>query len=188
MYKAQGLAKQQEMDKARAERIAAREGPREAARLDRIRDLLQRKPYLRSQFGQKDLEAIEGKSTAVGANQASDKTSQSTNDPSRGLVEASVKQVDVLNTVVSQLSTLNQTSNVIKSTLETIAAGNANTKFSLEVAPMQVNVALSAPDILKLAGKQLADNVIAAIAPAISQAFGVVSDEAKSVFDGNLGQ
>lgn len=188
MYKAQGLAKQQEMEKARAERIAAREGPREAARLDRIRDLLQRKPYLRNQIGQRDLDVIEGRSSASGINQNSDKTAQSTNDPSRGLADTSAKQIDVLNNVASQLSTLNQTSNVIKSTLETIAAGNTNTKFTLEVSPMQVNVALSAPDILKLAGKQLADNVIAAMAPAISQAFGVVSDEAKSVFDGNLGQ
>lgn len=187
MYKAQGLAKQQEMEKARAERIAARDGPREAERLNRIKDLLQRKPYLRNQIGQRDLDALEGKTSAVGTNQGSDKTAQSTNDPSRGLADASAKQIDVLNSVITQLNTLNQTSNVIKSTLETIASGAANTKFSLEVSPMQVNVALSAPDILKLAGKQLADNVIAAIAPAISQAFGVVSEEAKSVFEGSLG-
>ncbi len=52
-----------------------------------------------------------------------------------------------------------------------------------EAAPIQVNVALSAPDILKAYGSLLANSVMMELGPAISEAFGVVSTDAKNVFD-----
>lgn len=63
-----------------------------------------------------------------------------------------------------------------------ISGGTANT---LEVKPIQVNVALSAPDILKLAGDQLYSAVMAKVSPAIAEALGVVSEEAKNTFQAN---
>lgn len=65
-------------------------------------------------------------------------------------------------------------------------AGGLNPKTELTVTPIQVNVSLTAPDIVKLAGAQLADAVIAKVGPAISQAFGVISPEAQSKFDSGL--
>ena len=57
---------------------------------------------------------------------------------------------------------------------------------TLEIAPIQVNVALTAPDILKLAGTQIYKAVLAKIQPALSQAFGVISPEARNSFDSNI--
>jgi hypothetical protein len=57
---------------------------------------------------------------------------------------------------------------------------------TLEIKPIQVNVALTAPDILKLAGNQIYQSIIRKISPAIAQALGVSSDEARNIFESNL--
>ena len=56
------------------------------------------------------------------------------------------------------------------------------TSVVMEVKPIQVNVALAAPDILKMVGPDLAASVVKKLTPAIADAFGVVGPEAKSKF------
>lgn len=73
----------------------------------------------------------------------------------------------------------------IEDTLKQIASAPA-IQMSLEVKPMQVNVNVSVPDLLRLAGPVIAQQVIDKVAPAISEAFGVVSEEAQSRFDSGI--
>lgn len=56
----------------------------------------------------------------------------------------------------------------IKQTLEKLSESQ---KFTLEVAPMQINVALSAPDVLKLVGVELQSNITKQIALKLSEVF-----------------
>jgi hypothetical protein len=165
---------------------------RENERLERIRSQIERKPYLLKQFSESDQQKLLSRYPELNKNTntlggANDKTAAKTDPNIVAITEGATKQLEVFNKAVSELSLLNQTSNVIKSILEEIKTGSGKTTATLEVAPMQVNVAISAPDILKLAGPQLAKNVIDAISPAISNAFGVVSEDARSVFNSGIG-
>jgi hypothetical protein len=56
----------------------------------------------------------------------------------------------------------------------------------LEVSPIQVNVALTAPDVAKLLGNSVYSAVMGAIGPKVAEALGVVSEEAKSVFESRI--
>lgn len=89
-----------------------------------------------------------------------------------------VKMTDVLNQMNTHLMG-------VEDTLKQIASAPA-IQMSLEVKPMQVNVNVSATDLLRLAGPVIAQQVIDKVAPAISEAFGVVSEEAQSRFDSGI--
>lgn len=75
---------------------------------------------------------------------------------------------------------------IIQNNTPQAIAANSGINSTLEIAPIQVNVALAAPDILALAGKPLRDAILREIIPAISEAFGVVGEEPKSVFNSRI--
>lgn len=100
------------------------------------------------------------------------------------------KGIDTLN---NQLVTLSKSLDNYGQTLANMAKESMNTNtgtanFTLDVKPIQVNVAMSAPDILQLAGPALCREVMRQITPAIANAFGVSSEEAKNVFVSSLPQ
>ncbi len=93
--------------------------------------------------------------------------------------------IDKLNSINEHLSKMSESMEAARAILEKIANVPA-IQMSLEIKPMQVNVNVSVPDLLRLAGPRIASEVISRVAPAISEAFGVVSDEAKSKFDSGI--
>jgi flagellar hook-basal body complex protein FliE len=59
---------------------------------------------------------------------------------------------------------------------------------TVSVSPFSVNVAIAAPDFLKLAGPQIAKQVIDQISPAISKAFGSIDKSAQSLYDSSVSE
>ncbi len=97
-----------------------------------------------------------------------------------------VKSVDSLNVgfekAVKSLEKYN-------GTLEKLISGEAResvVRTQLDISPIQVNVAISAPDVLKLAGNSVYNAIIQAVAPAIASALGVVGPEVRNNFEANL--
>lgn len=87
--------------------------------------------------------------------------------------------------LINAIDSFNQGVKTFNDSVASLTNGSIN---KLEVSPVQVNVALSAPDILQLAGNSIYGAIIQQIAPAIASALGVASDEAKSVFESGLPQ
>lgn len=97
-----------------------------------------------------------------------------------------ISRLDNTAPVVNVLNPIYQSVNNIEKILQKFGGGS--TANTLEVKPITVNVVLDAPDILRLAGPQLYENIIGKVAPAIANALGVVSPEAQSKFETSLGR
>lgn len=95
-----------------------------------------------------------------------------------------------LNKNVSALDALNKTLSdhaiIMRKMVERENTPVEGPRSVVEIAPIQVNVALNAPDVSKLLGNSVYNAVMAQLAPALGEAFGVVSDEAKSVFESRI--
>lgn len=110
--------------------------------------------------------------------------------------QASVAELKKMNDYVSEIDysgELSAINNVLNNIYKVVSAfndkiaNNSTIQHVLTVSPIQVNVALSAPDILKMAGDTLYKSIMNKIAPAIANALGTVSPEAKSKFEGSIG-
>lgn len=91
-----------------------------------------------------------------------------------------INRIDSINETLSALTELNAIGNhisiisdnliFIKNELE--KSVNEPTRFTLEVSPVQVNVALTAPDILAMAGPQIKSDIMRSIGIKLSAIFG----------------
>jgi hypothetical protein len=104
-------------------------------------------------------------------------------NPFKDKLTSATDQFDKLN---SSLKMYNDSMMKLIQQVNGSSAGGVGPNATLEIAPIQVNVALAAPDILNLAGESLYRAVMAKIAPAIAQSFGVISQEAQNQFESNV--
>jgi hypothetical protein len=104
-------------------------------------------------------------------------------NPFKDKLTTTTDQFEKLN---SSLKSYNESMMKLIQQVNGVGTNGTGPTSTLEIAPIQVNVALAAPDILNLAGESLYRAVMAKIAPAIAQSFGVISPEAQNQFESNV--
>lgn len=99
---------------------------------------------------------------------------------------SSLKALDKSQDIINSINPIYQSVQNIEKILQKLGTGTG--AATLEIKPIQVNVVLDAPDILKLAGPQLFESIMDKLTPAIGAALGVVSEESRSKFETSIGR
>ena len=93
-----------------------------------------------------------------------------------------------LGNAVGALNSINDSVGVIRGILERINEEGASTNVNVQIAPLQVNVAISVPDILKVAGPTLKRDIMDAIGLKLGEVFSSSPETASRIEESFQGE